>query len=140
MNHLLDARQLSDQFVCDSAGTSSYHIGSPPDRRMAAAARQQGIELKGRARQLNAQDLAQFDWILAMDDSNYRDILHLDAEGRYKHKIRKICEFCRHHTDTEVPDPYYGGEAGFSYVVDLLKDACDGFLDFLLQKSASASP
>ncbi|MBE7383432.1 MAG: low molecular weight phosphotyrosine protein phosphatase [Leptolyngbya sp. SIO1E4] len=137
MNHLLETRQLTHRFSCDSAGTSSYHIGSPPDRRMSMAARQEGIILKGRARQFQPEDFECFDWILAMDDSNYRDILRFDAAGRYHHKVRKICDFCRRHSDTEVPDPYYGGDEGFRYVIDLLMDACEGFLDFLLQESVS---
>jgi protein-tyrosine phosphatase len=139
MNHLLESRQLTHLISCDSAGTSSYHIGSPPDRRMAQAALEQGITLKGKARQLQVADFETFDWILAMDDENYRDILQLDPQGRYQHQVRKICDFCRHHPDTEVPDPYYGGEAGFRYVIALLLDACEGFLDFLLQEQESLS-
>jgi protein-tyrosine phosphatase len=102
---------------------------------MAQAARQQGIELVGQARQLQVADFEAFDWILAMDDDNYRDILRLDAQGQYAHKVKKICDFCQHHTDTEVPDPYYGGAEGFRYVIDLLMDACEGFLDELLQET-----
>jgi protein-tyrosine phosphatase len=132
MVHLLAQRQIT-HIQCDSAGTSSYHIGSPPDRRMAAAAAEQGITLQGRARQFHPQDFETFDWILAMDDDNYRAILRLDPEGHYRHKVRKICEFCRHHRDTEVPDPYYGGADGFRYVIDLLMDACAGFLEYLEQ-------
>lgn len=139
MNHLLESRQLGGRFSCDSAGTSSYHIGSPPDRRMAAAARQRGITLEGSARQLTGQDLERFDWILAMDESNYQDILRLDPTGKYHHKIRKICDFCSRHGDKDVPDPYYGGEAGFRYVIELLMDACSGFLDFL-QRDADPGP
>lgn len=138
MNHLLETRQLTHLIRCDSAGTSSYHIGSPPDSRMAKAARDQGILLKGKARQFQVADFENFDWILAMDDENYRDIMRLDPAGRYQHKVRKICDFCRNHTDTEVPDPYYGGEAGFRYVIALLLDACDGFLDFLLKEPVSS--
>lgn len=137
MNHLLQSRQLTHLFTCDSAGTSSYHIGSAPDRRMTQAAAEQGIYLKGRARQFQVADFEQFDWILAMDDENYRDILRLDPAGHFRHKVRKICEFCRYHQDTEVPDPYYGGEAGFHYVIDLLMDACEGLLEFLPPESAS---
>ena len=136
MNHLLTARELTGRFSCDSAGTSSYHIGSLPDQRMAAAARQQGITLQGRARQFQSKDLEYFDWILAMDNSNYRDILRFDSDGHYQYKVRKICDFCRHHSDMEVPDPYYGGDEGFRYVIDLLMDACEGLLDFLLHESA----
>ena len=139
MQHLLEDRQLTHKVSCDSAGTSSYHIGSPPDRRMAQAASEQGITLKGRARQFQAEDFERFDWILAMDDDNYRDILRLDPAGQYHHKVCKICDFCRHHPDTEVPDPYYGGEAGFRYVIALLMDACEGFLEFLLLESVPTS-
>lgn len=139
MNHLIQQRQLGEEIICDSAGTSSYHIGSPPDRRMAGAAKQYGIELKGQARQLQASDLEAFDWILAMDQDNYRDILALDRSGQYHAKVKLMCDFCRHHSDREVPDPYYGGPEGFDYVVNLLLDACEGLLDFVAENPASAS-
>ncbi len=139
MNHLIQQRGLQDQIVCDSAGTSSYHIGSPPDRRMAAAAAQQGITLKGAARQfihgdVEASDFEAFDLILAMDEDNRTNMLRLDREQHYGDKVKLMCEFCRTHSDREVPDPYYGGEAGFSYVIDLLTDACEGLLDWVLQE------
>lgn len=68
MNHLIAQANLSDDIFCDSAGTSSYHIGSPPDRRMSAAAvTKLGIKLKGQARQLQKSDFQDFDMILAMD-------------------------------------------------------------------------
>lgn len=140
MNHLLQQRQLSEQITCDSAGTSSYHIGSPPDRRMAVAARQYNIELKGRARQFEPVDFEAFDWILAMDRDNYQGILALDRTGRYHPKVKLMCEFCRHHADQEVPDPYYGGSDGFDYVVNLLLDACEGLLEFVLENPVPASP
>ncbi|MEM6423781.1 MAG: low molecular weight protein-tyrosine-phosphatase [Cyanobacteria bacterium P01_C01_bin.70] len=129
MSHLIDQRQLGDRIVCDSAGTSSYHIGSAPDRRMAKAAGQKGITLVGSARQFTAEDLQKFDYILAMDRQNYRDIVALDPQGKYTDKVKLMCEFCRHHDDEEVPDPYYGGAEGFNYVIELLIDACEGLLD-----------
>ena len=128
MTHLLEQRGLQSKVVCDSAGTSSYHIGSPPDSRMTAAAKKRGIKLVGRARQFTAPDLDQFDLVLAMDDSNYRDILALDPSGKYAHKVKRMCDFCQTHSDREVPDPYYGGSDGFDYVINLLMDACDGLL------------
>lgn len=139
MNHLIRQRQLSDQVMCDSAGTSSYHIGSPPDRRMTAAAQHYDISLKGRARQIGSEDLASFDWILAMDQENYQDILALDRQGLYHAKVKLMCDFCRHHHDRDVPDPYYGGPEGFDYVVNLLMDACEGLLDFVLENPVPAS-
>lgn len=129
MNHLIREQNLESQIQCDSAGTSSYHIGSFPDRRMTAAAKRQGITLEGAARQFEPEDFEKFDLILAMDKDNYRDILRLDREGVYGDRVKLMCSFCQNHDDEEVPDPYYGGEAGFNYVIDLLKDACQGLLD-----------
>jgi protein-tyrosine phosphatase len=132
MNHLIAQRGLQGQIVCDSAGTSAYHVGEPPDRRMAAAAAKRGIALKGRARQFEPEDFEAFDLILAMDAENYRTILGLDRQGIYRDKVRLMCDFCREHPDREVPDPYYGGSDGFKYVIDLLMDACEGLLDHVL--------
>ncbi|HEY9844922.1 MAG TPA: low molecular weight protein-tyrosine-phosphatase [Candidatus Caenarcaniphilales bacterium] len=136
MNHLIKEAHLQTKIICDSAGTSNYHIGEPPDHRMALAAKQREIHLHGQARQLQASDLADFDWILAMDQENYRDILSLDSAKQYEHKVRLICEFCTQHPDTEVPDPYFGGLEGFQYVIDLLLDACAGLLGYLTQVKA----
>ena len=133
MNHLIEKAGLSDKIICDSAGTSAYHIGSPPDRRMNVAATEKGIELLGRARQFKPLDFERFDLILAMDSSNYEDIIYLDGEGKYQDKVKMMCDFATNHSDTEVPDPYYGGEAGFKYVIDLLLDACSGLLDDIVK-------
>ena len=132
MNQLIDRENLSDKIVCDSAGTSGYHIGAAPDRRMNAAAQKRGLELQGESRKLKPGDLQKFDLILAMDRANYEDILYLDREGKYEEKVRLMCEFATVKTDKEVPDPYYGGAAGFDYVIDLLYDACAGLLDYVV--------
>ena len=128
MNYLIRHYGLEDQIICDSAGTSSYHIGSPPDRRMTAAAAKRGIRLEGTARQFEPTDLEEFDLILAMDKDNYYEIVRFDRTGDYQDKVKLMCEFCREHGDREVPDPYYGGPEGFNYVIDLLLDACKGLL------------
>jgi protein-tyrosine phosphatase len=137
MNHLIHERQLQEQIECDSAGTSSYHIGSPPDARMAQAAKSYGITLKGKARQFTPADFDQFDWILAMDRENYRDILALATDGQERSKVKLMCDFCQTYPDQEVPDPYYGGAEGFKYVIDLLMDACNGCLDHVLTHPTS---
>ncbi len=131
MNHLIEREGLEGQIACDSAGTSSYHIGSPPDRRMAAAARQRGIILRGSARQFTRADFEAFDLILTMDRDNFSDICYLDPEGKYKDKVRLMCDFCTRHSLKEVPDPYYGGPEGFNQVIDLLLDACEGLLSYV---------
>ncbi len=131
MRLLVAQAGLSDQIFCDSAGTSNYHVGAPPDERMVLAAKQRGMEFVGTARQIQPQDLQEFDLILAMDRQNYRHILSLDPHGEYHHKVRMICDFCQTHLDSQVPDPYYGGKEGFNYVLDLLSDACAGLLQFV---------
>ncbi|MEO1521088.1 MAG: low molecular weight protein-tyrosine-phosphatase [Cyanobacteria bacterium J06633_2] len=129
MVHLIRERGLEDHILCDSAGTSSYHIGSLPDRRMTAAARHQGIELRGQARQFSKADFDTFDLILAMDRQNYRDILRLATSDGHEQKVRMMCSYCKVYSDDEVPDPYYGGDEGFQYVINLLLDACEGLLN-----------
>lgn len=136
MNHLIEQAGLTDSIVCDSAGTGGYHIGSPPDRRMAAAAAHRGIKLKGQARQFQKSDFEDFDLILAMDRENYRDILSLDPQGKYRDKVRLMCDFASEHSDREVPDPYYGGPEGFNKVIDLLLDACGGLLQYVVKTDA----
>lgn len=136
MNYLIDQANLRDQIICDSAGTAGYHIGNPPDRRMAVAAVSQlGIKLRGQARQFKKSDFETFDLILAMDRENYQDILSLDRAGQYRDKVRLMCDFCSSHSTKEVPDPYYGGSEGFNHVIDLLLDACNGLLQHVIPPS-----
>ena len=134
MNHLIEEAGLSDRIYCDSAGTSGYHVGEKPDRRMTIAANARGIEMKGRSRSLDRYDLEEFDLILAMDRSNYQGILALDPAGKYANKVKMMCSYCRDHSDSEVPDPYYGGADGFDYVIELLMDACAGLLEEVKQE------
>lgn len=136
MNHLIEQAGLSDSISCDSAGTGGYHIGSPPDRRMTAAAQLRGIKLIGQARQFQKSDFENFDLILAMDRENYQDILYLDPQGNYRDKVRLMCDFALHHREREVPDPYYGGSEGFNKVIDLLLDACEGLLQYVVSTDA----
>lgn len=133
MNHLIQQAGLDGQILCDSAGTSGYHISEPPDTRMAAAARRQGISLSGHSRKVESADFEQFDLILAMDRDNYRTLLARDRTGSYHHKVRLMCDFCGRSPETEVPDPYYGGPDGFDHVITLLMDACNGLLDHVTQ-------
>ncbi|WP_068818032.1 low molecular weight protein-tyrosine-phosphatase [Phormidesmis priestleyi] len=136
MNHLIHQAGLENKIQCDSAGTSSYHIGSAPDLRMNVAAKLRGIELVGHARQFTKADFEEFDLILAMDRENHENICALDRSGQYRHKVRLMCDFCTRHTLKEVPDPYYGGDEGFNQVIDLLFDACDGLLNAELLNNA----
>ena len=119
---------LGDRIVVDSAGTHDYHVGRPPDERAQQHAARRGVDLSAqRARQLKAQDFDDFDLVLVMDDANQHAARALCPPGQ-RHKLRRLTDFCTRHRASEVPDPYYGGAAGFEAVLDLVEDACDGLL------------
>lgn len=129
--HMVDEAGLSDQFEIESAGTTGAHNGSPPDRRMQQVMHERKIPVIGRSKQLAYNDLAHCDLILAMDSENLEDARSLDPTGQYHHKIKLFCEYCTEHGETEVPDPYYGGERGFEHVMDLIEDGCRNLLKTL---------
>lgn len=133
MRKLLEEAGLDDKVRCDSAGTISYHTGNPPDPRMSAAGRKRGLPMTGSARKVTEQDLEDFDLILAMDDENFTELEHL-SPPECRHKIKNFCGYCIHHPDTQVPDPYYGGEQGFEHVLDLLEDGCARILKQIQEK------
>lgn len=113
----------------DSAGTGGWHVGEPPDGRMIAHAKERGYDLSDlEARVFEPKDFENFDLILTMDDSNFKNVSAMDRTGKYRHKIRKTVSFCKIHSVNEVPDPYYQGDDGFQLVLDILEDACDELL------------
>lgn len=119
---------LSDRIAVDSAGTHGYHVGEAPDARSQAHARKRGYDLSPqRARQLQASDFDDFDLVLVMDGANEAAARRLCPAERLT-RLRRLTDFCRTHTDREVPDPYYGGVQGFEHVLDLVEDACAGVL------------
>ena len=130
MQHLVAHRGLTHVVKVDSAGTSSYHIGEPADRRMREAAQQRGYDLGSRSRQINLRDLRDFDLIVAMDRNNYREVLLLQPEPVTN--LRMLADYLDQSWPREVPDPYYGGEDGFHRVLDMLEAACPQILDELL--------
>ena len=136
--HLIAREGLEDQFVVDSAGTGGWHVGNPADRRIRAAAERRGIHLPSCARQIELADFTSFDRILTMDDDNLRNVKALGRELGNRPglaRVEPMTSYCRQHSATHVPDPYYGGEQGFEHVLDLLDDACAGLLESLLQES-----
>ena len=128
---LLEKKGLTDGFIVDSAGTGSWHIGKKADSRMRIAAERRDINILSRARQITSTDFDEFNYILAMDDSNFRNIQ--DLKNRTSSTdfalIKKIQDFRWVFNETEVPDPYFGGDEGFDYVVDILEDSVNGFLE-----------
>ncbi|MBC8339754.1 MAG: low molecular weight phosphotyrosine protein phosphatase [Rhodospirillales bacterium] len=125
---LVEREGLSGQIEADSAGVGSWHIGSPPDRRAQAAALHRGIDLSGqRARQVKAEDFHRFDYVLAMDSDNHRDLTGLCPAGE-KDRLHMFLKFAPNIGHTEVPDPYYDGENGFEIVLDMIEAASEGLL------------
>lgn len=121
---------LADRFDIDSAGTHAYHSGEPADRRASAAAERRGYSLADiRARRVAAEDFDLFDYIIAMDRDNLA-LLTGQAEAQHQHKIRLFLEFTSG-KEQDVPDPYYGGAAGFERVLDLVEEASRGLLETL---------
>lgn len=126
------AEQLNLKLEVDSAGTSSYHIGEAPDKRMQAKALEHNIDISNqRARQFNTSDFEKFDYIFAMDTSNYSDIIKLAQDDSQKNKIKLFLNYSHPKANKSVPDPYYGGEQGFENVFQLLDFACDKFIEHI---------
>jgi protein-tyrosine phosphatase len=111
----------------DSAGTANYHVGGPPDERMTETALQNGIDISQlRARQFEVTDYDLFDLIYVMDKSNYQNVTRLARNQRDIQKVKLILvELGHSNTIQEVPDPYYGGQAGFDQVFELLDKSTD---------------
>ena len=128
---LVKKKGLNDNFLVDSAGTGSWHIGKKADKRMRIAAKKRGVEILSKARQINAKDFEKFNYIIAMDNSNFRNIQDLKNRTSSTDfaSIKKIQNFRSVFNEQEVPDPYFGGDEGFDYVLDILEDSVNGFLE-----------
>ena len=130
MKHLIKEQNLENEIFVDSAGTIAYHTGDKADERMIKHALKRGYDLTSIARRfVPRKDLIKFDYIIAMDNENYNDLIGFDIQNKFANKIFRIVDFCRNVKAKEVPDPYYGGDAGFELVLDILEDACKGLLD-----------
>ena len=127
-------RDLEHLFVVDSAGTGGWHVGNLADPRMRQTALSRGIELTSRSRQIEENDLDEFDHILVMDKENFKAVKSLvkDQFNPINSKIKLILSFSKDSQLDEVPDPYYGGQNGFDNVLDLLDVAIDGLIDSLI--------
>ncbi len=131
--HVVAHAGLRERIIVDSAGTHAYHVGEPPDRRSQAAAERRGISLADiRARKVEVADLERFHHVIAMDRLN---LYMLEEMRRAEHRA-ELALFLKYAggRDEEVPDPYYGGAAGFERVLDLVEEASRGLLDTLRER------
>jgi low molecular weight protein-tyrosine phosphatase len=138
MRRLVDEAGLAGAVEVDSAGTSSEHVGSPPDRRAVAEADRRGLDLRAlRARKVTRDDWRRFDLLLVADAMVERNLLRTAPDGAARAKVHRMTDFG---PDAglldEVPDPYYGGADGFAQAFDVLDRACRGLLDELAARRA----
>ncbi len=122
------AAGLSDRFEIDSAGILSVHAGEPADARMRKHATARGYKLESRSRPVTPRDFFDFDYIIGMDHANIRDLLDRAPDKQSQAKISLFLSFAPHLDREEVPDPYYGGAAGFEEVLDLCEEASEKLL------------
>jgi protein-tyrosine phosphatase len=141
MRALVAEAGLEERIELDSAGTGAWHVGEPPDVRATAAARRRGIVLEGAARQVRSGDFEEFDLILAMDESNLRELRRLAPDEEARARVRLLREFDpAADGDLDVPDPYYGGPGGFGEVLDLVQAACAALLRELQVGDSARAP
>jgi protein-tyrosine phosphatase len=125
--HKVREKGLDELIYADSCGTSNYHIGGSPDPRTIANATKNGIVIDHCGRQFSTDDFESFDYILAMDSSNYRNIMRLDNSSKFAAKVNMMRDFDPN-GEGDVPDPYHGGERDFQEVFDILDRSIENFL------------
>ncbi len=131
---LIKDRKISQLFNVDSAGISNYHTGEEPDYRTKKVAKERNIELNHIARQFRREDFLEFDYIFAMDISNYNDLLRLAKSETERKKIYLFREFDPIKVDKNVPDPYNGDIPLFREVQDIVERTSEKILDFILSQ------
>ncbi len=127
MQALVHDRKVADRFEIDSAGTASYHLGKLPDSRMVAAGAKRGFKLTSLAKAITAEHVATRELVLAMDQENLNNIRRISKQD--SQNVRLLSDYLDETWQRDVPDPYYGSDAGFDYVLDMLEAACPKILD-----------
>ena len=118
--------KLPNRFKVDSAGTGDWHIGSPPDKRSVEVAKLNQLDISNqRGRQFKISDFDEYDYIYAMDSSNFKDIVALAPNEKAKSKVRLILNELFPGENMDVPDPYFGMHNGFEQVYSMLNQTCD---------------
>lgn len=134
LNHKVKEKGLEGKIKSDSCGTSDFHIGEFPDERSLQCAKNKGLLLKHRGRQINRLDLKDFDYLVVMDQFNLKAVQDLLAAHGLSHKhLHMMREFQIGSEHLDVPDPYYGGSDGFEKVYDILNESVDNLLMELMR-------
>ena len=128
-NAMIAKEGLGNEVICDSAGTLAYHAGEPADYRMKQFAKKRGYHLTSISRPVDPKtDFDRFNFIIGMDRQNVTDLKSMARNEDDKKRIFLMTDFCSEQKYDSVPDPYYGGDAGFELVLDILEDACAGLI------------
>jgi len=134
-NALIEKYGLQSELQCDSAGTDAYHSGDQADYRMKQFALKRGYRLTSISRRVNPKyDFDRFDYVIGMDKQNVRDLKAIARNENERKKISLMTDYCSDKRYDSVPDPYYGGAAGFELVLNILEDACEGLIRELQEK------
>ncbi len=128
MRGLVADAGLDAEIEVESAGTGDWHVGQAPDQRSIAAAADRGVELTGRARQVQPADFEEFDLLIAMDRSNFGDLARLAPGAGERDRVRLLRAYADG-GDLDVPDPYYGEGDGFAEVVEIIERNCRALLE-----------
>lgn len=133
---ILKSKLNPEQYLVSSSGTSNYHIGCKPDIRSIQTAKAHGIDITDqRAAQFKSDDFQIYDFIYAMDNSNYENIIKLANTQEDKSKVKLILNETHPNKGFDVPDPYYGGDQGFEEVFQMLDEACNVIASTLEKKN-----
>lgn len=115
----------------ESAGLGSWHLGQLPHEDMREAAGDRGLSMHSRAQQFKPPFFEKFDYILAVDQSVIHQLYRYAQTPEQKAKIHLVTEFSTLYHQEEIPDPLSQGRFAFDRVLDMLEDACQGFLQHL---------
>lgn len=135
MKAKVEEKGLASQFYIDSAAIGPWHVGQLPDSRMRRCGAAHGYCFDSHARQFDKSDFAKFDYIVVMDNDNYRAITRMASSDEEREKVVCMASYLRQHRDyTTVPDPYYGDDSDFELVITLLEDALEGLIEEIITR------
>ena len=123
---ILQSKLPEDKFYIDSAGTAAYHIGNQPDHRSIKVAKNNGLDISTQsARQFKVSDFDTFNFIYAMDHSNYTNIISLARNSDDIVKVKLFLEINTTRSNKNVPDPYHGDPTDFKQIYHLIDTTCN---------------
>lgn len=130
LRHLASERKVNDQLFIDSCGLSSFHAGQNCDPRTFAAAQKKGIHIDHIAQPFHNAFLDAYDYVFVVTEELLEQVKELARPEQFK-KILLATAFSSRYRNQDIPDPYYLGAEGFTEVMEIVLDSCQGFLDFL---------